>query len=312
MAGSRFVRADLHVHTLLAPGESIPPNLPSPAAAVAAARQQGIAILGITDHNTISNVRVAVSLAGPDLLVLPGIEISTADGHLLGLFSPDNLAGIEDLARDDVLRLRAVAPNGPQRSTRSMADMVQEIHRWDGLAIAAHIDKPESLLARANPAALNDLLAQPGLAGIEITQSVECRPFYRPGHRRRPQAVLGRAREGPWPRRAPRPHHVVRRSFSRCSRCGPSDAHPHSTQGGRSELPRCSGRTGRPPRIALQTRSQSGGSILPHSECDVRGRLRARDNAGLLAQPQLPNRRPWVRKVHLPYCHHRCSCWRSG
>jgi energy-coupling factor transporter ATP-binding protein EcfA2 len=170
VAGSRFVRADLHVHTLLAPGEPIPPNLPSPAAAVAAARQQGIAILGITDHNSIANVRVAVSLAGPDLLVLPGIEISTADGHLLGLFSPDNLAGLEDLARDEVLHLRAVTRNGAQRSTRSMADMVQEIHRRDGLAIAAHIDKPDSLLARANPAALNDLLAQPGLAGIEIIQ----------------------------------------------------------------------------------------------------------------------------------------------
>ncbi len=170
VAGSRFVRADLHVHTLLAPGEPTPGNPPSPEAAVAAARRQGISILGITDHNTIANVRVATSLASPDLLGLPGIEISTADGHLVGLFSPDNLAGLEDLARDDVLHLRAITPNGPQRSTRSMADMVQEIYRRDGLAIAAHIDKPDSLLTRTNPAALNDLLVQPGLVGLEITQ----------------------------------------------------------------------------------------------------------------------------------------------
>jgi energy-coupling factor transporter ATP-binding protein EcfA2 len=154
----------------LAPGEPTPTNPPSPEAAVAAARRQGIAILGITDHNTIANVRVAVSLAGPDLLVLPGIEITTADGHLLGLFSPDNLAGLEDLARPDILHLRAITPNGPQRSTRSMADMVQEIHSRDGLAIAAHIDKPDGLLAKANPAALTDLLVQRGLAGVEITE----------------------------------------------------------------------------------------------------------------------------------------------
>ena len=175
-AGSRFVRADLHVHTTLSTGERASGTAPTPELVVAAARRQGVAILGITDHNSVANVRGAVALSGPDLLVLPGIEISTADGHLLGLFSPENISELEGLARADVLRLSSL-PDGSQRSVRSMADLVAEIDRRGGLAIAAHVDKPDSLLERANAAALSDLLAQAGLAGIEITQPANATLF---------------------------------------------------------------------------------------------------------------------------------------
>jgi len=43
---------------------------------------QGVAI---TDHNEIKGALKALKLAKKDFVVIPGIEISTADGHLIGL-----------------------------------------------------------------------------------------------------------------------------------------------------------------------------------------------------------------------------------
>jgi predicted metal-dependent phosphoesterase TrpH len=56
---------------------------------VQTAQARGLGVLGITDHNTIRNVKAAVQAAeGSSLLVLPGIEVSTHEGHLLALFAP--------------------------------------------------------------------------------------------------------------------------------------------------------------------------------------------------------------------------------
>src|SRR5438067_2189457 len=77
--GSRFVRADLHVHTHKDSEVDPAPDL---ARYVAAALQADIEILAVTDHNHVRFVRAAIAAAqGTTLTVLPGIEISTHDGH---------------------------------------------------------------------------------------------------------------------------------------------------------------------------------------------------------------------------------------
>lgn len=163
------MRADLHVHTLLAPNETTTGTPPSVRGMVGAAQASGVRILAITDHNTIENVDEALSLASADLFILPGIEISAAEGHLLALFAPSATPNLVDLARPAVLALRTLR-DGSLRSTRSMADLIDEVHVRGGLAIAAHVDTADGLIASANPATLSNILTQPGLAAIEITR----------------------------------------------------------------------------------------------------------------------------------------------
>ncbi len=169
MAGSRFVRADLHVHTVLEPNETAKGSPLSVAAVIEAARAHEVSVLGITDHNGTPNVRQAMALASPGMLVLPGIEITTGEGHLLGLFAPDSVEQLEDFARPASLQLETLTDDS-QRSRRSIVDLTKDIERRGGLAIAAHVDKAGSLLSRANPATLRDLIVQPGLVAIEITR----------------------------------------------------------------------------------------------------------------------------------------------
>lgn len=175
VAGSRFVRADLHVHTFSAPNEALRP--PASVEDVArSAKAQGISIVAITDHNSAERARDAARVSDDELLVIPGIEVPTADGHLLGLFAPDAVAQLEDFARGQVLRLRNL-PSGGQQSNRSIADLIDEIEARSGLAILAHIDTADGLLARANPATLSSILTRPGLVGIEITQLASATRF---------------------------------------------------------------------------------------------------------------------------------------
>jgi hypothetical protein len=104
--------ADLHVHTSHSDGDD------TPAEVLEWADHLGIDVLAITDHDTIDGAELAAELAersgtGPDVIV--GEEVSSRDGHILGLF------------------LSTAVPPG-----LSAEDTVAAIHEQGGIAIAAH------------------------------------------------------------------------------------------------------------------------------------------------------------------------------
>ena len=56
----------------------------TPSAIVNTALAEGLGIISITDHNEIRNAEMAAEYAsGKDILVVPGVELSTPQGHLL-------------------------------------------------------------------------------------------------------------------------------------------------------------------------------------------------------------------------------------
>jgi predicted metal-dependent phosphoesterase TrpH len=74
--------ADLHMHTIYSyDGTASIPDV------LARAKKEGLNVIAITDHDEIRGALKAMELA-PEfgIEVIPGIEISTDDGHLLGLF----------------------------------------------------------------------------------------------------------------------------------------------------------------------------------------------------------------------------------
>jgi hypothetical protein len=167
MAGAEFVRADLHVHTF---SDSELDPRPDLQAYVDAAMDSGIGVMAITDHNRISFVREAVRVAEKKpLLLIPGIEISTHDGHLLALFSPDEINALEELAAPTNLGLKDISET-EKRSNRSMVDLIEEIHRRGGLAIPAHVDAADGFHQRMGQAELEELLSSPALAGLEFAK----------------------------------------------------------------------------------------------------------------------------------------------
>ena len=102
------IKVAIHLHTHY----SYDSNL-SPARLVQAARRIGIDCLAITDHNEIDGALEAEAQGGVRVIV--GEEISSADGHLLGLFLkeriPPGLSGEKTCALIHAQGGLAVAPH---------------------------------------------------------------------------------------------------------------------------------------------------------------------------------------------------------
>lgn len=81
-SGRRWYRGDSHLHTVYSDGRHTPEQV------AAGARRAGLNFIMTTDHNTSSSHAVWGPLAGPDLLIVTGEEITTRNGHVLALGVP--------------------------------------------------------------------------------------------------------------------------------------------------------------------------------------------------------------------------------
>lgn len=78
------MKFDIHVHTMYSRGDSFS----NPEDVVKAALEAGLNGIAVTDHNSMEGIahvaRVARKL-DPDFIVIPGVEITSSEGHFLGL-----------------------------------------------------------------------------------------------------------------------------------------------------------------------------------------------------------------------------------
>ncbi len=86
--GALFRRADLHIHSFGEDGSyDVKDAAMTPESIVDTAISERLDLIAITDHNNIANIRRALKYAdGKGLLVVPGVELSTPQGHLLVYF----------------------------------------------------------------------------------------------------------------------------------------------------------------------------------------------------------------------------------
>ena len=89
-----MVRAELHCHSRRSAD-----GLPEPVDLLRRAALRGIAVLAITDHDTMAGLREAraAGLAAP--LLVPAMEVSTLDGEVLALFVEEEIPPGLPLAR---------------------------------------------------------------------------------------------------------------------------------------------------------------------------------------------------------------------
>jgi predicted metal-dependent phosphoesterase TrpH len=106
------LRLDLHVHSRHSPDGTM-----SPEELVGALRSTGLGGFALTDHNTMAGHSELREIGGrrPDLLLVPGVEVSTQEGHLL------------------VYGIRALPP-----VHRPLADTLAWVEGEGGVAVLAH------------------------------------------------------------------------------------------------------------------------------------------------------------------------------
>lgn len=113
--------ADLHTHTTY----SLDGTSTVSAVLAKAAREAHLDVIAITDHNTVRGALEGCALAARyGIQVIPGSEISTAEGHLLALFIykdiPPRLSLIETLVRIGEQGGLAIAPHPANRGRQNL------------------------------------------------------------------------------------------------------------------------------------------------------------------------------------------------
>lgn len=186
-AGATFWRADLHIHSF-GGSHDVADDSMTPEAIVATAAAENIGIIAITDHNDISNVPRALAVAtANNVLVVPGVELSTAQGHLLCYFQTH-----QKLARFFAGLNIADAGLPTSRCQQSILECLTAAEAQGGFGILAHVDIASGF-EQENPGASPhkfDVICHRALAGIELKQA-DSEIFYSPS-----DAVADRARMG--------------------------------------------------------------------------------------------------------------------
>lgn len=119
--GRGWYRGDCHVHSARSVGGELTPE-----ELAAAARASGLDFIAITEHNTADTHGAWAPLAGDDLLVILGQEVTTSTGHWLALgIEPERVVEWRYGIRDDVI-----------------GRYVHQVRQAGGLCVAAHPHAP--------------------------------------------------------------------------------------------------------------------------------------------------------------------------
>jgi predicted metal-dependent phosphoesterase TrpH len=169
-----LIQADLHIHTTYSSDSTVTPK----ALVEQLVAHNSVKVAAITDHDTVKGLSVALKLASvySDILIIPGVEISTLQGDLLVL-------GTEEI------------PPKPW-TVESVIDFAQE---GDFVSVVAHpyreygmgdsarnykVDAIEILNGESSPFAnklaqdLAKLMGLPGLAGSDAHRPSELYSVY--------------------------------------------------------------------------------------------------------------------------------------
>ncbi len=156
----KVFNCDLHIHTCLSPCAELDMH---PMLLVKKALEKELDIIAICDHNSSANVPYVIKAAqASKLRILPGMEITTIEEvHILAIFdSISNLSLMQNIIDkhlkgendEDSFGVQAIVNEKGEveginnqlligATDLSMDTSINYIHQFDGLAIAAHIDR---------------------------------------------------------------------------------------------------------------------------------------------------------------------------
>ncbi len=81
-----MIKLDLHIHSVFSDD-----GIGSPKEIIENLKKRGLQGMAITDHNSLEGSIKALKIAPKDFIVIPGIEITTLDGHIIALNVLENI-----------------------------------------------------------------------------------------------------------------------------------------------------------------------------------------------------------------------------
>ena len=178
-------KADMHIHTCLSPCAGLEM---SPKNIIREAKKKGLDIIGICDHNSAENFPAMEKSANNEgIKAIGGIEITSREEvHILGLFGNSrDLFQMQDAVYsklngendEDRFGLQVIVNENDEvlgfnnklligATELAIEEIVNLIHKFNGIAVAAHIDR-ESYSIIANLGFIPEYLDLDALEIIE-------------------------------------------------------------------------------------------------------------------------------------------------
>jgi predicted metal-dependent phosphoesterase TrpH len=164
-----LIYADLHIHTVYSSDSLVQPK----SLVDMLAAHSFVKVAAVTDHDSVRGCRVAVELASayPDILIIPGVEITTPKGDMLVLgtsdlppkpWDPENVA---DFARS----IAGVSIIAHPYRLYGMGEQARN-YRVDAIEV---LNGGSSAAANDEAKALAKSLGLPGTAGSDAHQLSE-------------------------------------------------------------------------------------------------------------------------------------------
>lgn len=155
-------KADFHIHTVLSPCGDLEM---SPKAIIKTAKDRGINIIGITDHNSTRNALACREIGEKDgVFVLMGAEVQTIEEVHCLCFMPDivSLKIFQDFLDANIIKIpNSIDKFGYQLVVDENENIIEEVHYFllnslkigieelskkvydlNGIFIPAHVDRP--------------------------------------------------------------------------------------------------------------------------------------------------------------------------
>jgi hypothetical protein len=191
-AGARWWRFDFHTHTPASEDYGRGPSQRelrqrTPRDWLLDFMRAEIDCLAVTDHNTgawIDRLKTAYAELGADrpegfrpLYVFPGVEITVHGGvHVLAILGPEKQTSDVDSLLGAVGIQGAAKASLATCTQQSLVEVAARIRRAGGLAIPAHVDGENGLLKQFAGTTLEQALASPDIAGMELFDPHFARP----------------------------------------------------------------------------------------------------------------------------------------
>lgn len=137
--GAKFFRCDLHIHSYGPKGSYDVTDVQStPEGIVDEAIRKGIEIISVSDHNSIGNVEEVIDKANAaGILAIPGIEVTTQNGHVLFYFEHyhelSEFTGKLNINKEKTL------------CSETIAQALELADKFNGFGILAHVDSDGGL-----------------------------------------------------------------------------------------------------------------------------------------------------------------------
>lgn len=167
--GAHFYRGDLHIHSYQA-SHDVSDTSMTPQSIVDTAIRENLQIIAVADHNEISNVQATLSAGAlTGILVIPAIELSTPEGHLLCYFQT-----VDALAQFHGRLDLADRGRSNSRCRNAMYACLDLTKTLGGFCVLAHVDGGNGLETNdpGGSPYKTDIICHSALLGIELSSAV--------------------------------------------------------------------------------------------------------------------------------------------